>query len=147
MNFRLIPIGRDGRLEPALGDVPQDIAAVLGATADFYGRAGFEPPWIGYLSFDGEDVVGGGAFVCPPQEGQVEIAYFTRQGLEGRGHAKKTAAALVATAREALPGVVVRAKTAPQPGPSPAILTRLGFQRDGVVVDHEIGEAWAWVLR
>jgi RimJ/RimL family protein N-acetyltransferase len=146
MTFRLIPIGRDGRPEPALGALPEDIPAILEATADFHDRIGYEPPWIGYLALDGDAIVGGGGFGGPPQDGRVEIAYFTRHGLEGRGHATRTAAALIAVARQALPGVVVWAKTAPEPGRSPAILERLGFQRDGLVVDHEVGEAWAWRL-
>jgi ribosomal-protein-alanine N-acetyltransferase len=147
MTFRLIPIGRDGRPQVPLIDLPEDIRAMLDATADMHARIGFEPPWIGYLALDGDEVVGGGAFVGPPQDGRVEIAYFTRPEHEGRGHAAKTAAALVAIAREAQPGLAISAKTAPEPGPSPAILTRLGFQRDGVAIDHEIGEAWAWLLR
>jgi RimJ/RimL family protein N-acetyltransferase len=146
MTFRLIPIGCDGRPEIRLEDLPEDIVAMLQASADFHASAGYEPPWIGYLALDGDEVVGGGAFVGPPEHGRVEIAYFTRPGHEGRGHATKTAAGLLAIARQVLPGVAIWAKTAPEPGPSPAILTRLGFQRDGVVVDHEIGEAWAWRL-
>ena len=147
MTFRLIPIGRDGRLELPLSDLPEDIRAMLDASADFHDRAGYQPPWIGYLALDGDDVVGGGAFVGPPQDGRAEIAYFTRSGHEGHGHATRTAAGLIAIARQAHPDVVIWAKTAPEPGPSPTILTRLGFERDGVVLDHEIGEAWAWRLR
>lgn len=151
MTLRLIPIGRDGRPEFALGEgpfgeLPDDVREGLLATADFYDRTGFEPPWIGYLALDGDEVVGGGAFVGPPEGRQVEIAYFTRPEHRSRGHAAKTAAALVALARRALPGVAIYAKTAPEPGPSPAILERLGFQRIGVALDHEIGEAWAWLL-
>jgi [ribosomal protein S5]-alanine N-acetyltransferase len=146
MTFRLIPIGRDGRPELPLQDLPPDVLEGLKATADFYGEAGFEPPWIGYLALDGDDPVGGGAFVGPPHDGRVEIAYFTRPEHQARGYAGKTAAALIVIARQARPGLAIYAKTAPEAGPSPSILTRLGFERIGSVVDHEIGEAWAWRL-
>lgn len=146
MTFRLIPVGRDGRSALAVGDLPDDIAAVLKSTADVYDQVGFDPPWIGYLALDGDAVVGGGAFVGPPSEERVEIAYFTRPDHQGSGYGGKTAAALIAIARQARPGLAICAKTAPEPGPSPAILTRLGFQRIGSVEDHEIGEAWAWLL-
>lgn len=147
MTFRLIPIGRDGRPELALDAPPEDITPLLDAAAEFHARIGYQPPWIGYLALDGDEIVGGGGFAGPPEDGRAEIAYFTRSAHEGRGHATRTAAALIAIARQALPGIAVWAKTAPEPGPSPAILTRLGFERDGVIVDHEIGEAWAWLLR
>ena len=145
-NFRLVPCGRDGQpLEP-VGPLPQAILDLNQASAEFYSRAAYEPPWIGYLAVLGETVVGGGGFVGPPELGRVEIAYFTLPEQEGRGHAGRTAAALVEVARAALPGIEVYAKTAPENGPSPAILRRLGFKLIGTAIDHEIGVAWAWLL-
>ncbi len=144
--FRLVGCGRDGRpLEP-LGDLPEAILEGCRATAAFYDQVGFEPPWIGYIALDGGQAVGGGAFVGPPADGRVEIAYFTLPPLQSRGHAGRTAAALIAIAREARPGIAIWAKTAPEPGPSTAILARLGFERAGTAIDHEIGEAWVWLL-
>lgn len=144
--FRLVACGRDGRpLEP-LGELPEAILDVGRATAAFYDQAGFEPPWIGYVALDGDQPVGGGAFVGPPADGRVEIAYFTLPELRSRGHATRTAAQLIAIARHARPGIAIWAKTLPEPGPSASILARLGFRRAGTAVDHEIGEAWVWLL-
>ena len=144
--FRLVPCGRDGQPSEPIGPLPQAVLDINQAAAEFYCRTTYEPPWIGYLAVDGETVVGGGGFVAPPEDGRVEIAYFTLPELEGRGHATRTAAAMVAIARAAEPGIEIYAKTAPEDGPSPAILRRLGFQLIGTAIDHEIGLAWAWLL-
>ena len=53
-------IGRDGHLLP---DLPSDVRDICGQMTDFYDRIGFHPPWIGYLAFDGDTLVGGGGFV------------------------------------------------------------------------------------
>jgi RimJ/RimL family protein N-acetyltransferase len=144
--FRLTPCGRDGRPTEPLGPLAQAVLDINQAAAEFYSRTTYEPPWIGYLVTCGETVVGGGGFVAPPEDGRVEIAYFTLAEHEGRGHGTRTAAALVAIARAARPRIEVYAKTAPEDGPSPAILRRLGFRLIGTAIDHEIGLAWAWLL-
>ena len=144
--FRLIACGPDGQPAEALGPLPQAVRDITGATAEFYERAAYEPPWIGYLAVDGQAVVGGGGFVGPPDDNRVEIAYFTLPEHEGQGHARRTATALIAIARAARPGIEVYAKTLPEDGPSPAILRRLGFELIGTAIDHEIGLAWAWLL-
>ena len=38
----------------------------------------------------------------------------------------------------------VVANTAPEPNASTRILQKLGFRRDGVIQDAQIGEAWHW---
>lgn len=144
--FRLTPCGRDGQPLETLGPLPSAVLDINAVAADVFSRSVYQPPWIGYLAVDGDEVVGGGGFVGPPDGNRVEIAYFTLPEHEGRGHARRTAAALVAIARAALPGIEVYAKTAPEDGPSPAILERLGFRRIGAAIDHEIGLAWAWLL-
>ena len=146
MTFRLAPIGRDG-LPLDVEGLPADVLDFSRQMAGLYDDLGFQPPWIGYLALDGDEAVGGGAFVGPPQDGRVEIAYFIRPEHQGRGLARQTAAALVAIARQAHQGIAIWAKTAPAPGPSASILEALGFERDGVVQDHEIGDAWAWLLK
>ena len=145
--LRLVRCGPDGQASEPLGPLPAAVLEINQAAADFYSRAVYEPPWVGYLAVDGDTRVGGGGFVAPPEDNRVEIAYFTLPGLEGRGYAKRTAAALVAIARAASPGIEVYAKTLPEDGPSPAILRRLGFLLTGTTIDHEIGLAWAWLLQ
>lgn len=144
--FRLVLCGRDGQPAEPIGPLPQAVLDINQAAAEFYARADYQPPWVGYLAVDGDTVVGGGGFVGPPEDNRVEIAYFTLPAREGQGYARRTAAALVALARAARPGIEVYAKTLPQDGPSPAILRRLGFRIIGTAIDHEIGLAWAWLL-
>ena len=144
--FRLVPCGRDGQpLEP-VGPLPAAILALNAMSAELYGRTVYEPPWIGYLAVNGDEIVGSGGFVGPPEDDRVEIAYGSLPGYEGRGHATRTAASLIAIAHAARPGIEIYAKTLPEDGPSPAILRRLGFRLIGTAIDHEIGLAWAWLL-
>lgn len=101
-------------------------------------------PWTGYFARQGPDWVGICAFVDRPRGGEVEIAYGTAPGHEGRGIASAMAGWLVARAfREAEVASVV-ANTAPEPNASTRILETHGFARDGVIQDAEIGEAWHW---
>lgn len=145
-SLRLVPILADGRPgEPGL-TVTDDVAAMLAHTRDLYDRTGYRIPWISYLTVHRGEIVGGGAFVAPPQEGAVEIAYFTLPGQEGRGFAGQTAAALLDIARNADARIALWAKTLPEENASTRILARLGFRRDGTVQDHEIGTAWRWHL-
>lgn len=144
--FRLIACDRDGRPQEELGDLPQMIRDNCERTAALYRKTGFVPPWIGYLAVCDGSIVGGGAFVGPPRQNSVEIAYFTLPEHEGKGMASLTADALVRLARAADPKVVLSAKTLPGPGASSRILSRLGFSQTGVVADDDIGEAWGWVL-
>jgi RimJ/RimL family protein N-acetyltransferase len=144
--FRLVACGRDGQPSEPIGPLPQAILDINAMSAEFYSRTVYEPPWVGYLALDGDTVVGTGGFVAPPEDDRVEIAYGTLSGQEGRGYARRTAAALIAIARAARPGVEIYAKTLPEDGPSPAILRRLGFRLIGTAIDHEIGLAWAWLL-
>ncbi len=144
--FSLVAILADG--QPADPDLflAEDLVPIIVGTKALYARTGHVPPWISYLSAVGGEVVGGGAFVGAPERGEVEIAYFTLPGHEGRGHASRTAAALVAQARAAAPEIGLWAKTLPEANASTRILARLGFHRDGTVQDDEIGTAWRWYL-
>ena len=125
--LRLLPITADGRCNGRDGPWPDETAALLDATRQLYAEQGYHPPWISYLAFVGDEMVGGGAFVGPLGADGVEIAYFTRSDLEGRGHAGRTAAALVALARAADPALPIWVKTLPEVNASTHILRRLGF--------------------
>lgn len=146
-NFRLVACGRHGETPQPLPDLAPAMIEARDATVALYDRTGFSPPWIGYVAVAADQVVGGGAFVAPPADNRVEIAYFTLPEHQGLGHARRIATGLIGIAREAQPDIEIRAKTAPTESPSTAILTRLGFRRDGTETDHEIGEAWSWLLR
>ena len=102
-------------------------------SAVWYPRVGYIPPWIGYLSIIEGKVVGGGGFKEPPQDGRVEIAYFTAPGFVGRGHATRTARALIAIAQQADPALFIAAQTLPEENASTTILRKLGFRMHGSV--------------
>lgn len=139
----LVPCGEDGL--PADGPVvPSDLAETCHALAAHYRTTTFAPPWIGYLLRRGGEYLGGGAFVAPPENGRVEIAYFTLPAHEGQGVGRMTATLLVDLARRIDPDLTLWAKTLPGENASTAILRGLGFRHLGSTEDHEIGEAWLW---
>jgi ribosomal-protein-alanine N-acetyltransferase len=144
--FRLVRCDPDGAPDEPIDRLPRLIAEACVASAALYGRIGYRPPWVSYIALDSEAAVGGGAFVGPPVNDRVEIAYFTLPDYEGRGFATLTARRLVAMAREDLPEVQIFAKTEPRANASTAILMKLGFTMTGTTTDDEIGEAWAWLL-
>jgi GNAT superfamily N-acetyltransferase len=144
--FRLVACGSDGVPSEDLGELPDVIRETCEATVALYRRVGFIRPWIGYLAVHDDRVVGGGAFVGPPTDGKVEIAYFTLPDYEGKGMASRTASELVRLARGADRSIAVFAKTFPKANASTMILENLGFRNIGSVTDDEIGEAWAWLL-
>lgn len=142
--FALVPCDQSGAPVRAIADVPQELVANCLATADLYRRVGFEPPWIGYVAVIDNRGVGGGAFVGPPKEGCVEIAYFTLENERGRRIASQTAAALVQIARARDPSVGLKAFTLEQDNPSTRILEGLGFSKVGIAHDADAGEVWEW---
>ena len=146
-DFRLIGCDANGVPHSPIADLPQDMVDACEATAALYRRIGFEPPWTGYIAVANGTAVGGGAFVGPPDQNRVEIAYFTLPDQQGRGYARRTAEQLVSIARATDPKVDVSAKTAPEHNASTIILSRLGFERVGSTPDDDIGEAWLWLLR
>lgn len=123
------------------------IADMAGMQAALYRKTGAVEPWIGYLSRDvaQQAIVGGCSFVGR-QGGQVEIAYFTFPGLEGRGYGGRMAEALVEIAWDdpALERII--AHTLPQENASTRILQRLGFAWTGEAVDPDEGAVWLWRL-
>jgi RimJ/RimL family protein N-acetyltransferase len=124
--------------------VPAAIALTYAANADLYRRVGFVPPWVSYVAVDDGCAVGGGAFVGPPRDNSVEIAYFTLKEFEGRRYATRTATELVAIARNANPGIVIRAFTLRESNASTKILQRLGLKVFGEAKDPDAGDVWEW---
>jgi ribosomal-protein-alanine N-acetyltransferase len=144
--FRLVGINADGTLEQPTVDLSPDDREACQAMVELYRKVGFQAPWIGYVAVDHGAAVGGGAFVGPPADNRVEIAYYTSPEHQGKGYATLTARRLVAIARETAPDVQLSAKTEPRANASTNILTGLGFNHVGVTTDDEIGEAWLWLL-
>ena len=144
MTFSLIRCAADGSPVEPVAALPAEIASNCASTADLYRRVGFVEPWVGYVAVSAGSAVGGGAYVGPPRENRVEIAYYTLKEFEGRGFATQTAARLVAIARRASPGIVIVAFTLPEQNASTRILQRLGFEHVGYASDPDAGDVWEW---
>lgn len=144
MTFSLLPCDATGTPVPPLAPMPDALAANCQGTAVLYQRVGFVPPWIGYVAVVDGRGVGGGAFVGPPQDGVVEIAYYTLDDEQGRGYATQTASALVALARAQTSYIGLKAYTLIEENASTRILHRLGFTRVGVAHDDDAGDVWEW---
>src|SRR5690606_9641944 len=115
-------------------ELPQTIVGVCKATAEMYEQSGYSPPWIGYVAIANGTAIGAGAFVGVPNQGRVEIAYFTLPEREGEGMASRTARQLVTIAKSHSPELELFAKTRPQRSASTTILKRLGFVRSGTTI-------------
>jgi [ribosomal protein S5]-alanine N-acetyltransferase len=144
MDFSLVRCGADGRPLSPIAVVTKEIATSYAAHADLYRRLGFVEPWVSYVAVDSGRAVGGGAFVGPPREDRVEIAYFTLKELQGRGYATRTAAELVSIARNTDPKIVISAFTLQEHNASTKTLQRLGFYFFGNARDADAGDVWEW---
>lgn len=144
MSFSLVPCDPCGLPLHTDLTLPDALVVSCQATADLYRRAGFFPPWIGYVAVADGRAVGGGAFVGPPKEGFVEIAYFTLGNEQGRGFASRTAASLVDIARSHALGIGLKAFTLKEENPSTRILGGLGFSIVGIAQEADAGEVWEW---
>ena len=144
MTRSLVACDATGTPVVPLAHMPDALTANCQGTAALYQRIGFEPPWIGYVAVVDGRGVGGGAFVGPPQDGVVEIAYYTLDDEQGRGYATQTAAALVTLARAHTPDIGLKAYTLMEENASTRILQRLGFSRVGVAHDADAGDVWEW---
>ena len=105
--FRLVPCEEDGFPSDLTLSLPEFARSACEMSAVWYPKVGYMPPWIGYLSVVEGAVVGGGGFKEPPQDGRVEIAYFTAPGFEGRGHATRTARELISIAQGTDPALLI----------------------------------------
>lgn len=140
----------------ALASSHQDLARAIGAEVAegwplFPESAPKDPgatPWSTYFFVLTADrvMVGSGGFKGPPSNGEVEIGYEIAPGYRGRGLATEAAAGLAGFALDHDEVDVVVAHTLAQPGPSPAVLTRLGFERAGELADPVDGTIWQWRL-
>lgn len=100
-------------------------------------------PWVGYLAEKNGVFVGTCAYKSSPENGEVEIAYFTFPEYEGQGVATLMAQWLLNIANQH--GVsYVKAQTLPEKNASVRILERLNFVFVGSVDHPEDGKVWEW---
>ncbi len=123
-----------------------DCQMLLQSYDDYYRTIGFNTPWVGYFVVKQNQVVGSCGFAGQPQDGKVEIAYWTFKAFEGQRIASFSCQELVSIARKTDATLLITAKTAPEHNASTKILQKNGFQYEGIVQDHEIGDAWLWIL-
>lgn len=100
-------------------------------------------PWVGYLAEKNGVFVGTCAYKSSPENGEVEIAYFTFPEYEEQGVATIMAQWLINIANQH--GVsCVKAQTLPEKNASVRILERLNFVFVGSVDHPEDGKVWEW---
>ena len=146
-DLSLYGIGESSLSLPVGVDPPSDELGVIAATRELYGKRGFRLPWVCYLGVLGAKCVGTCGFTGPPKDGEVEIAYFTFPGNEGRGVATSMARSLVEIALGAeSPGLRVVAYTLPEKGASTCILEKVGLKYVGDIEHEEDGRVWKWAL-
>jgi RimJ/RimL family protein N-acetyltransferase len=115
--------------------------------AAYYPKIGYHPPWIGYFIKRNGQIVGACGFTGPPKAHRVEVSYWTFTDYEGQGIATEACKQMVGIAKTAEPSIVITAKTQPFHNASTNILERNHFVFNGVVQDHEIGDAWEWLFK
>lgn len=140
----LTAIERSGDVRGEFGAASGIVAEVARAMAELYERAGFEPPWIGYVAWLDGEAVGTCGFKSPPRDGRVEIAYFTFPPFEGRGVATLMAAELVALTRRRDENLSIAAQTLPERNASHRVLEKLGFRHVETLEHPEDGVVWEW---
>jgi len=126
--------------------LPEMIQDVVTQMTDYYAGAGFQQPWIAYVSSHEGEIVGGGTFKSAPYDGQVEIACYTLPEFENQGMATATAQALIDLAIEADEELKIVAQTLPEKNASNHVLQKLGFTFFDVVDHPQDGPVWEWHL-
>lgn len=123
-----------------------DCQMLLNVYDEYYPKIGYNLPWVGYFVVRDGHIVGSCGFTGQPTDGKVEIAYWTFKEFEGQGIASFACKTLVEISQETDPTIIVTAKTKPEHNASTKILANNGFSFREIVQDHEIGDAWFWVL-
>lgn len=148
--IKLLAITHSGEVEgmsqeemDELPEMSQEVTAQMG---DYYAAAGFQEPWIAYVTTHEGHVVGGGAFKSAPYNSQVEIAYYTIPEFENQGMATATAQALIDKAIQADEELKIVAQTLPEKNASNHLLQKLGFTFFDVVDHPQDGPVWEWHL-
>ena len=67
--IRLIGITREGAPAEVVTGLPKVALEACASTASLYQKAGFSPPWIGYLALCDSEVAGTCAFTAAPAAG------------------------------------------------------------------------------
>jgi len=120
---------------------------LLNVYKDYYREIGYNFPWVGYFVIKENQIVGSCGFKGGPKEGKVEIAYWTFEEFESQGISSFSCKELISISQEFDSTITITATTAPENNASTKILQNNGFEYSGIVQDHEIGDAWLWILK
>ncbi len=142
--MNLIEISPSGEPAKPIDEFPAIAKEVGKSYSALYRETGYVRPWTGYFAVVDSQCVGTCGFKSPPENGHVEIAYFTFPEYEGHGYATLMAQMLVELVRITEPGLTVIAQTQPRNGASTHILEKIGFIRTGSIQHPEDGEVWVW---
>ena len=141
--MELLPIKRLLEENPEFANHP-DCQDSLYMSIEFYKKAGFESPWIGYYARSNNGLVGVAAFKGKPMDGKVEIAYGTFPRFQQLGIGTQLCKQLVLLSLKTNPSVRILARTLMEENYSAKILRKNGFVWSGTVTDPEDGEVWEW---
>jgi RimJ/RimL family protein N-acetyltransferase len=144
--MQLIPI--EQRLEDNHRFISDPLLrSIVEMTIDFYKKAGFVKPWIGYYVEEDGNIVGSAGFKGPPQQGTLEIAYGTDEKYRNQGFGTKICQLLVELALKTDPLLRLTARTFSNANYSTRILQKNNFICIGTVDDPEDGEVWEWLFQ
>lgn len=143
--MKLYPIDINGHIDEPI-QMTDFTKEVCKSASEMYSANGFILPWIGYLAISKDRVVGTCAFKSPPQNGKVEIAYFTFPENENKGIGTEMAKHLLKIARDADFSVKITAQTMPEKNASTRILEKLNFQKVRTVKHPDDGDVWEWEI-
>ncbi|MEY2935170.1 MAG: hypothetical protein RL033_5919 [Pseudomonadota bacterium] len=124
--------------EVPAGWPPESTADALPLFLEWLEAAPASVGWFGWyaLSLAGGTaapiLIGGGGFLGPPRDGQVQIGYSVLQQFQGSGFATELVSALVQWARRLQPAILIVAETEWANPASVRVLTKLGFVATGV---------------
>jgi ribosomal-protein-alanine N-acetyltransferase len=143
MKVQLIPIANSVQENKQFDAYPL-CRETLAMSVEYYGKVGFNPPWICYFALEERVLVGSGGFKGKPREGRVEIAYGTFEQHQRKGIGTAICNELIRTALEHDPSVRICARTLPDNQGSIGVLRKNNFRYTGLVNDEEDGEVCEW---
>lgn len=147
--LKLVKIDKDGIVAGAVETMSDHgiVEDVCTQTVEMYKANGYQEPWLGYLALLDGSCVGSCAFKSPPEDGRVEIAYYTFPDFEGRGVATQMTLKLIEIALEADRDITIAAQTLPEINGSTKVLEKHGFELIGLVGHDQDGDVWEWALK
>ena len=141
-----LPIYQDQDLNEEYATDP-NCADILQIYLPFYGKVGFNPPWIGYFVSVDSKIIGGGGFKGSPKNNRIEIAYGVFDDYQKGGYGTEICRKLVLLTLETDPELTITARTLPDNTASINVLKKNGFELKGNVWDDDDGDVLEWIFK